>query len=57
MAVHKEVTMMCDECNSVADESYGSVALARDWALNYGWVRRNKKDICPTCQEEQAIKS
>ena len=54
MAIHKAVTVTCDECGINYYQSYATVALARDWAQNYGWVRRNRKDICGTCQEEQA---
>jgi hypothetical protein len=57
MGIMKQIQVTCDECGSECDSTEYTVAQARMGAREDGWKRRNGRDICPNCQEEQAIKS
>jgi len=47
-------TMICDECNIHATESFWYAAKAREEAKEEGWVRRQQRDLCPECAKAVA---
>ena len=49
MAIHKEIKVICDVCNGDYGDTFGSVAMVRQSAKDWGWTYRNGKDICCYC--------
>ena len=49
----------CDKCNPDSrhgsGDSRGWFDGSREAAMDSGWVRRNRKDICPECLDEEDV--
>ena len=47
MSAYRFVTLTCDDCGEIFDESDRTIPNARSAAKRLGWTRDGKKDLCP----------